>query len=46
MRCGGERVSVVAQVVLQRPEEFRVGRIDELLGQVSESRFGGGPQLV
>ena len=45
MRRGGQRLGVVAQVVLQRPEELCVGGIDELFGHLSEGRFGGGPQL-
>jgi hypothetical protein len=46
MDRGGEGMRLLAEGVLQRPEEFGVRSIDQLFGQVSKSRFDGGPHLV
>jgi hypothetical protein len=46
MDRGGEGMHLFAEGVLQRPEQFGVWSIDELFGQLSESRFGGSPHLV
>lgn len=46
MGGGGERMRLVAEGILQRPEEFGVRSVHELFRHLSERWFGGGSQLA